>query len=157
MPFNSPNHRDSMHTLANYVANAKFMANVKWGQEAYSHILKSRIDNEDAVIIVIGKVSDDRLFCGPSGNWSIGNTYGSLKGAKYVFTLEEPEEQVFVDDFKSAYKTLGKLQANIAATPHRMHLLIGEGEKFTSFRFSTHLFEKRDVVKSFQIQRHYSY
>lgn len=109
-------------------------------------MVKEKITNEDAVLILVGKVLDDRLFCGPSGNWSPNNTFGGLRTAKYNFTLGLPDEDAFTNDFTSAFKTLGTLQNNIASTPHRLHFLLGEGEQFSTLRFATPVFEKREVV-----------
>jgi len=146
MPFNSPAHRDSLHGLANYVAAATFLSKVGWKQDGYAHMVKEKTTNEDAVLILVGKVLDDRLFCGPSGNWSPNNTFGGLRTAKYNFTLGLPDEDAFTSDFTSAFKTLGTLQNNIASTPHRLHFLLGEGEQFSTLRFATPVFEKREVV-----------
>ena len=109
-------------------------------------MVKEKTTNEDAVLILVGKVLDDRLFCGPSGNWSPNNTFGGLRTAKYNFTLGLPDEDAFTSDFTSAFKTLGTLQNNIASTPHRLHFLLGEGEQFSTLRFATPVFEKREVV-----------
>src|SRR5258708_1913912 len=102
MPFNSPKHRDSMHSLKNYVAAATFLSNVGWGQEGSSNMLKNKVDKEDAVLIVVGKVVDNRLFCRPQGNWATNNQYGSLKAAKFTFTLGRPDEEVFANNFDNA-------------------------------------------------------
>jgi hypothetical protein len=135
-----------MHTLANYVASATFLSKVGWGQDGYAHMLKNKDDKDNAVIIVVGKVVDDHLSCGPTGNWASGNQYGSLKNVKYNFTLGQPDEEVFANDFETAFKTLGKIQSSVASTPNRLHFLLGEGDKFKTLRFSTNVFEERAVV-----------
>jgi hypothetical protein len=71
MLFDCPSHCDAMQAFPNYVANPSFLSNVRWGQEGYSHMLKNMIDKDDAVAIVVGKVINDRLSCGPTGNWLI--------------------------------------------------------------------------------------
>jgi hypothetical protein len=144
--FNCTSHRSGLHGLRNYVAAAAFLSNVGWAQDGFAHMLKNKDNRDDAVVIVVGKVIDDRLFCGPTGNWATGNQYGSLEGAKYTFVLGQPEEEVFASDFDIAFKALGKIQSSVASMSHRMHFLIGEGEKFNSLRFSTNVFEKRDAV-----------
>lgn len=108
-------------------------------------MVKEKLTNKDTVLIVIRKVHD-HLFCGPSGNWSTNNTFGGLKTAKYNFTLTQPDEDAFTKDFTSAFKTLGTLQNNVASTSHRLHFLQGEGEQFNTLRFTTPVFEKREVV-----------
>lgn len=109
-------------------------------------MVKEKLTNKDTVLIIVGKVLDDYLFCGPSGNWSTNNTFGGLKTAKYNFTLTQLDEDAFTIDFTSAFKTLGTLQNNVALTPHRLHFLQGEGEQFNTLRFTTPVFEKREVV-----------
>ena len=135
-----------MHSLRNYMAAATFLSNVGWGQEGSSNMLKNKVDKEDAILIVVRKVVDNCLFCGPQGNWATNNQYGSLKAAKFTFTLGRPDEEVFANDFDSAYKVLGKIQANIVSTPHHEHLLLGEGELFKSIRFTTPVFKEQDKV-----------
>ena len=146
MPFDCPSHRDAMQAFPNYVTNTSFLSNIRWGQEGYSHMLKNKIDKDDAVAIVVGKVIDDRLSCGPTGNWSTGNVYGSLKGAKFCFALGQPDEEVFAKEFDIAFKTLGKLQSYIASTPNRLHFVMGKSEKFQTLRFATNIFEERETV-----------
>ena len=146
MLFNSPAHRDSLHGLANYVTTATFLTKVGWKQDGYAHMVKEKFTNEDAVLILVGKVLDDHLFCGPSGNWSPNNTFGGLKTAKYNFTLGQPDENVFTEDFTFTFKALGALQNNIMSTSHRLHFLLGKGEQFHTLRFATPVFEKREDV-----------
>jgi hypothetical protein len=90
---------------------------------------KNKKDGQEAVIIVIGKVIKDRIYCGPVGNWSTDNCWGSLKSAKYTFSIGKPDNEQFGHDFETAFRMLGKLQSNIAVTRNREHLLLGEGEK----------------------------
>jgi hypothetical protein len=79
MTFNAHAHRDTMHALTNYVAGATFSANVGWGQDGSADILNDVKTKEDAVVIIVGKVVKDRIYCGTTGNWSTENRYGSLK------------------------------------------------------------------------------
>jgi hypothetical protein len=137
-----------MHKLKTYAAAAAFLSHIGWGQDGSAHMVQNKVDKKDSVIIVVGKVINDRLFCRPAGNWSVGNQYGSLKSAKYAFTIGQPDEEVFANDFDIAFKNLAKIQANIASTPHREHLLIGEGEQIHNIRFTANVFEERDMVRS---------
>jgi len=68
MPFNFPAHCDYLHGLANYIATATFLTKLSWKQDGYARMVKEKFTNEDAMLILVGKVLDDRLFCGPSGN-----------------------------------------------------------------------------------------
>jgi len=148
MLFNSRSHRDTMHALANYAAAGSFSSNVAWAQDGSANILKDKKDGEDAVIIVVGKVVKDRVYCGPVGNWSTDNRWGSLKTAKYTFSIGKPDDEHFARDFEAAFKMLGKLQSNIAVSTKREHLLLGEGEKVHNIRFTANVFEERPVVCS---------
>jgi hypothetical protein len=109
-------------------------------------MLKNKRDGEDAVVIVIGKVVQDRIYCGPVGNWSTDNRWGSLKTSKYTFSIGKPDDEQFGQDFETAFRMLGKLQSNIAVTRNREHLLLGEGEKIHNIRFTANVFEERPVV-----------
>jgi hypothetical protein len=109
-------------------------------------MLKNKKDSEDAVIIVVGKVVKDRVYCGPTGNWSTDNCWGSLKTVKYTFSVGKPNDEHFAHDFETAFKMLGKLQSNIAVTRNREHLLVGEGEKVHNIRFTANVFEERPIV-----------
>jgi hypothetical protein len=66
--------------------------------------------------------------------------------AKYIFTIGRPDEEAFQADFDTAFKNLGKIQANVASTTKREHLLTGDGDKFCNIRFSAPVFEERDKV-----------
>ena len=146
MTFNCTSYQNGLHALRNYVAAAAFLSNVGWAQDGFAHMLKNKDTRDDAVVMVIGKVIDDCLFCGPTGSWLTGNQYGSLEGAKYTFVLGWPKEEVSASDFDITFKALGKIQSSVVSMPHRMHFLIGEGEKFNFLRFSTNIFKKRDVI-----------
>ena len=146
MVFNAPNHRDYLHTLKNYVAAATFLSCVGWGQNGSANTLVEKQNREPAVLIVVGKVVNDRVFCGPSGNWSTNNKFGSLKEAKYQFAIGRPDEELFAKEFDTAFKTLGKVQSGIASTQERQHLLVGEVDKINNIRFSANVFEEREAV-----------
>jgi hypothetical protein len=152
MPFNNPNHCDTMHTLKNYIATTTFLSAVGWGRNGSADMLKNKVDKEDAVIIVIRKVNKDRVFCGPNGDWSSANNYGSLKAAKYTFTISCPDEDVFARNFDTAFKALGNIQANIASTQNCELFLLGEGDKVNEIRFSAPVFEERSKVRTVRLQ-----
>ena len=94
----------------------------------------------------MGKVVHDRVYCGPSGNWSIGNSYRSLKEAKCQLTIWRPDEEVFAKDFDNAFKTIGKVQSTIASSQNRRNLLIGKSELINNICFSAPLFEQRPTM-----------
>ena len=63
------------------------MSHVGWGQDGSANMLIDKTDKDPVVLVVIGKVVHDWVYCGPSGNWSINNKYDSLKEAKYQFSI----------------------------------------------------------------------
>ena len=109
-------------------------------------MLIDKTNKDPAVLVVIGKVVHDWVYCGPSGNWSINNKYDSLKEAKYQFSIGHPDHDVFAKEFDVAFKTLGKVQAVIASTQDHQHLLMGKNNKVNNIRFSANVFEQWDVV-----------
>jgi hypothetical protein len=146
MVFDAAAHRNYLHSLKNYVATTAFLSRVGWGQDGSANMLVDKTDKDPAVLVVVGKVVHDWVYCGPSGNWSINNKYGSLKEAKYQLSIGRPDDDMFAKEFNVSFKTLGKVQAVIASTQDRQHLLMGENDKVNNIRFSANVFEQRDVV-----------
>lgn len=149
MAFNSRTHRDYLHTLKSYLPSADFLPSYGWNQDGSANVLVDKQNKEPAVAIIVGKVVHDRVFCGPSGNWSTGNEFGCLKDAKYQFTICRPDDEIFSKDYESSFKTLGKVQSAIATTQDRRNLLVGETEKLNNIRFSGPVFKERDTVSTF--------
>lgn len=145
-PFNAPKHRDYLHSLRMYVASAAILSSLGWGREGSADMLFEKTNGDPAVLIIGGKVVDDRLFRGPQGNWSIGNQYGHLKMAKYQFSIGQPDEDIFTKDYDGAFKTLSRLQSSITSSTNRKHLLIGESDRVNSIKFSTNVFETCPTV-----------
>lgn len=148
MVFNFCTHCDYLHSLKSYVLSHTFLTAYGWGQDGSANVLVDKQTKDLGVLMVVEKVVHDRLFCGPSGNWSTNNSYGSLEGAKYQLTLCPPDEDIFLNEFDIAFKTLGKVQSSIAATHERHNLLIGEDEKVNNIKFSKLVFEERDEVRT---------
>ena len=92
----------------------------------------------DMVAVVVGKVIDSRLNCGPVGSHRL--QYGPLEKAKYQFTIGQPDEPVLAQEFEKAVAALVKLQAFIGRTGHPRYLVINEGIS-TNLRFSSPIFE----------------
>ena len=148
MVFNAHTYKDELHRLKSYTAAPAFLGAFGWSQDGSANILMDKQDKELAILIVVGKVVHDRVYCGPSGNWSIGNSYGSLKEAKCQLTICRPDEEVFAKEFDNAFKTIGKIQSTIASNQDRRNLLIGESELINNIRFSAPLFEQRPAVST---------
>ena len=146
MVFNTPPHHDYLHLLKNYVAAAAFLSCVEWGQDGSANMLVDKQHRESAILIIVGKVVHDRVFCGPSGNWLMNNKFSSLKEAKYQFSIGRPDKDVFAKEFDTAFKTLGKVQSGITSTQEWQHLLVGKNDKVNNIRFSANVFEEHEVV-----------
>ena len=149
MVFDARSHRGYLHTLKTYAAVPTFCTSFGWNQDGSANVLVDKQDKELAVLIVVGKVVHDRVYCGPSGNWATGNSYGSLKDAKSQLTICRPDEDEFAKDFDNAFKTIGKIQSAIATSQDRRNLLIGESDLINNIRFSAPLFEQRPSVSEF--------
>ena len=146
MVFNARTHRDYLHSIKTYVAAPSFLSSFGWGQDGSANVLVDKQSNDLATIVVVGKVVHDRIFCGPSGTWAAGNKWGSLKDAKYQLTLYRPDDEIFGQEFNTAFKMLGKVQSSIAMTQDRKNFLIGENERVNNIRFSAPIFEEREIV-----------
>ncbi|EGN95234.1 hypothetical protein SERLA73DRAFT_155353 [Serpula lacrymans var. lacrymans S7.3] len=117
-----------------------------------SWVITKQTGNESAMIIV-GKVKDFKLFCGPNGNF-INRSYGTLAGAKFQFTLGVPEQPALVDDFNKGFDNLLKVQSSTAATTDRCYFL-EEQRRIKTVRFITPIFDK--IVMLFLLIYHVSY
>jgi hypothetical protein len=149
MAFNSQTHRDYLHSLKSYLPAADFLPSYGWNQDGSANVLIDKQNKEPAVAIIVGKVVHDHVFCGPSGNWSTGNEFRSLKDAKYQFTICHPDDEIFSSDYESSFKKLGKVQFAIATTQDRRNLLVDETEKLNNIRFSAPVFKERDSVSTY--------
>jgi hypothetical protein len=147
MVFNAPLYRDYLHTLKSYVVSAFFLVSSGWGQDGSANILVEKESAQVAVVIVVGKIIHDRLYCGPTGNYTSNSKFGTLKTAKYQLTIGRPDQEVFANEFDTAFKTLQKVQSGIASTQDRQHFLIGENDKVNNIRFTAPVFDERLTVR----------
>ena len=147
MVFNARAHRDYLHSVQTYLTSPTFLSSFGWGQDSSANVLVDKQANDLTTVIVVGKVVHNRIFCRPTGTWSTGNRWGCLRDAKYQLTLHRPDKEIFATEFHNTLKTLGKVQASIAATHDRKNLLLGEDEKVNNIRFSMAIFEERDTVR----------
>jgi hypothetical protein len=150
MVFNARIHRDLLRSLKSYLPTDSFLTSYGWSQDGSANILVDKQNKETAVVILVGKVVHDRVYCGPSGNWSTNNQYGCLKDAKYQFTVCRPDDDIFAQEFDAAFKSLGKVQAAIAGTQDRRNLLVGETDKVNNIKFSSPVFKERECVRTAQ-------
>jgi hypothetical protein len=115
---------------------------VRWANEKSGHVLLEKMEKEKstrtkAVVSVVGRVLEDRLNCGPNGNF-INKVYGSLRKAKYQLRLAKPTETPFGSDFDTVQDNVRILQAQRAATETHKNFIDDD-----ELRFSENVFEQR--------------
>lgn len=136
-----------------YGASPEFLQGIGWQPEITGHVLVDERSHwrDTLVIAVVGRVTDQQLNCGPSGNY-ISPLYGSLAKAKFQLQLRKPYGTPFETDFDTVLNNLGKLQAEVASTSDWHNLVITDGRD-KNLRFARNVFEKR-VSKLHLIQVH---
>lgn len=140
MTFHNRTHRDTLQQLRAYVATAVFLSNTGWKRERGAHILVTKPAGEEISAVVVGQVSDNRLYLGPAGNFS--SRFGTLASAKFQFSIGVPDDAVFAEDYARSLENLAKLQRSISTTEDARHLIVDDdGEKL--IRLTSPLFEKR--------------
>ena len=103
----------------------------------------NRKTTEEMVGIIVGKISDYRLLCGPTGNFHLDSRFSTdFSAAKFQLDLGIPDEPALVPVFKNSVATLLKVEKNISTTKDNRYLLADSGD-MTTIRFSSKLFEKR--------------
>ncbi|KAF8880987.1 hypothetical protein BD779DRAFT_1473619 [Infundibulicybe gibba] len=151
--------RNRLMQCATYLANPLFNSLVEWrvGKKesfAVEKLLEDKKtgdgkvlpagspNDEDALIILVGVVSDDRYALGPCGSYN--PTYG-IEEAKYQLSLDRPTDQVLGADYDIGVKALRRLQDNIA-TGEDSRFLILENNGAVSVRLTRKVLEKRVKV-----------
>lgn len=82
------------------------------------------VDNSTAspmVAVVVGKINDARLNCGPGGNFT--PKFGNFEKAKFTFILSRPHEPAYSEDWERMLTTLDKVQNSIASTNSKRDLV----------------------------------
>ncbi|KAF8256482.1 hypothetical protein EI94DRAFT_1645826, partial [Lactarius quietus] len=90
---------------------------------------------------VVGHVVEQRLDCGPTGNYVTGE-FRSLENAKYQLQLTKPTGTPFAKDYEIALNTSKNMQGQVATTGDRRNFIVADG-KNENFRFTKDVFEKR--------------
>ncbi|KAF8231014.1 hypothetical protein L208DRAFT_1279221, partial [Tricholoma matsutake] len=81
-----------------YVANPVFFSTVGWKRHGTGHMLVKKDSGANAICIVVGKIIDDHLFCGPLVNYS-KRFPKPLKDTKNTFVLTHPQITGLGKDF----------------------------------------------------------
>ena len=97
------------------------------------------VDNSTAspmVAVVVGKINDARLNCGPGGNFT--PKFGNFEKAKFTFILSRPHEPAYSEDWERMFASTNS-KRDLVDTSTR------------SLRFGAPIFTKRVLVFLSQI------
>ena len=128
-----------------YVPSPHFLQSVRWQYEDASHVLVDASTSSNFVAVVVGRVLEHRLYCGPNGNYLVSDSeskFGNLSTAKFQLQLGRPIGTVFAVDFDKVLENSAKVQAQVASTQDRRNFLITDGG-IRNLRFARKIFEKR--------------
>ena len=142
MEHDLPAYRSNVLQYPSYCAFPGFLSSLGWRTEKSGDVMVNKTSNENAVMTVIGRISERRLDCGPTGNFVKGK-FGGLETAKFHCLLDKPVGTPFADDFDKGVANLEKAQGNIASTRNRNHFILVNGQE-KKLRFTRHVFEKRE-------------
>lgn len=101
-----------------YGASPAIIASVRWNIKKLPHVLLNKLDGnvrKMVPIAVVGRVAEDHLKCGPSGNF-IKPDIVKFKSSKYQLLLGKLTGTPFKDDFEEAMQNMRKIQAMNHAT-----------------------------------------
>ncbi|KAF8231594.1 hypothetical protein L208DRAFT_1024318, partial [Tricholoma matsutake] len=92
-----------------------FFSKFGWKRHGTGHVLVNRDNGAEAVCVIVGKVINDRLCCGPLVNYS--EKYPKpLQDTKNTFILTCPQDAGLGEDFNRFLKTMLAVQGNITST-----------------------------------------
>lgn len=126
-----------------YVPNPLFLQNVRWQYEDAGHVLVDTATSSNMVAVVVGRVLEHRLYCGPNGNYLDSDSkFGTLATAKFQLQLGRPIGSVFAMDYDKVLESVAKVQAQVASTQDRRNFIVTDGG-IRNLRFARKIFEKR--------------
>ncbi|GLB42482.1 hypothetical protein LshimejAT787_1104970 [Lyophyllum shimeji] len=134
-----------LHTEA-YVGRPGWTSTVGWKADGKGHTLFENRAPEDgsppppAIGILLGQVSEDRLYVSPTGTHS---SFSILAKAKFQFTLEQPLDPDLRLDWEPTLRNLEHIQNAIASTSEKQHMILRSGTA-RSLRISAPVFEEKD-------------
>ncbi|KAF7968757.1 hypothetical protein HWV62_29553 [Athelia sp. TMB] len=140
--FDAEKHAARLLTLTNYINRPGFVQSVGWDREDNADVLVDRKSKNLTVLVVVGKASANKMWCGPLGNFAAETTYGDFNKAKFQFTISRPDEPALAREYEKALKMMAVLQRDIAKTSKLEYFLVNEG---LDMRFGQPLFEKRAI------------
>ncbi|KAF8067620.1 hypothetical protein FPV67DRAFT_1764371, partial [Lyophyllum atratum] len=148
MPYNGETARNQLLRLQNYAAAATFISSVSWKREGTANVsVERQLDPtkvgepiSEAVCIVVGEVSEHKLYTSTVGNYN--PDYNTLPTAKFQLTLVEPSDVHFAPDYSRAWNAIGVIEDTIATGDDQRYLRVTEGSQ-NSLRLSSPLMEAR--------------
>ncbi|RDB28621.1 hypothetical protein Hypma_015882 [Hypsizygus marmoreus] len=148
MSFNGPFARSRLLRARNYVAGKGFMERVGWKRSAAASLLietnTGSVTNslvEEAYCIVVGEVSDHKLYTSPIGSYN--PNFNTFTTAKFQLTLLAPDDVDFAPDFERALTALFECQKAIAIGEDMRYFIIEDVPGRRSLRFSAPLMTMR--------------
>jgi hypothetical protein len=119
-----PIDRNALSQLPFYAGAEGFVRTVGWKKRGTGNVMVDKSNGDDCTAIAVGQVLDDRLCCGPLGNFSDSGTYKkAYQDAKFTLILGRPSHQAFITDFDKAIQNLNTAQTRIAMTDSHRHML----------------------------------
>jgi len=116
--------RGNLRKQPNYVASANFPAASGWELAKTGLRLVQKSNSCEQVGIGVGKVLDHKLFCGPVGSYNPEfKATSPLEKAKYTFTIGQPIEPGFCEDYEQMFLNLDKIQNSISYGKDRRNML----------------------------------
>jgi len=150
MAFDAAAYHDQLDLTLMFVGNPAFLQSAGWIQNMSGHDLVYKNSGEVLVGILVAKISEFRLQCGPSGNFRTDSSFQrEFKKAKFQFNAGVPDDPILEPAFNSAISNLVKLQKTRSVTGVNKNLLDNNANSF-SIRFGANIFEKR-VCISFEM------
>ncbi|KAF8055153.1 hypothetical protein FPV67DRAFT_1367531, partial [Lyophyllum atratum] len=149
--YSGPFIRKRLMGLRGYAANPQFTDTVSWTQDQSGNMLverqlgakKSDADGpvNDAVCIVVGLVSSNKLFTTPGGNYNA--EFNTFSTAKFQLTLLSPDDPDFGPDYPVALDNLASCQRATATGNDHRYLILESGPGNRSLRLSAPMMESR--------------
>ena len=126
-----------------YVPCPLFLQSVRWQYDDVGHVLVDTSSSSNMVAVVVARVLEHQLRCGPTGNYFDSDSkLFTLATAKFLLQLGRPIGSVFAADYDKVLENVAKIQAQIATTQDRRNFLITDGV-IRNLRFARNIFEKR--------------
>jgi hypothetical protein len=124
MAFDATAYRDQIESMLICVGNPGFLPSAGWVQNMSGHELVYKNSGEILVGVLVAKISEFRLQCGPSGNFRADSNFQrDFKKAKFQFNAGVPDDPILESTFQNTIANLVKLQKTRSVTGVNRNLL----------------------------------